>query len=155
MTSVIIFCAKYLFVVLPLLVAVVFLRQRGANRRVLILRAMLVVVVSVVLAKGGGALYDEPRPFVVRQVAPLIPHDADNGFPSDHTLLSFACAFLLLPFEKRIGGVAVLAACGVGWGRVASLLHSPLDIVASLVFAALANLLAWGLVRPARHEEQS
>lgn len=153
MTSVIVFCAKYLFVVPLLLLAAVFLREGGANRRVLVLRAVLVLVVSVVLAKGGGALYEEPRPFVVRQVAPLIPHAADNGFPSDHTLLSFACAFLLLPFEKRMGIVAVAAACGVGWGRVASLLHSPLDIAASMGFAALANLPAWGLVRPARHEE--
>jgi undecaprenyl-diphosphatase len=101
------------------------------------------LILAVVLAKGGGALYNEPRPFVVQHIAPIVPHDADNGFPSDHTLLSFACAFLIFPFSPRAAGPALLIAATVAMARIASLLHSPLDIVASILMAAVANIIAW------------
>ncbi len=151
MTPVIIFCAKFLFLAASLLVAVVFVRVAPKQRRILLVRALVVLVLSVALAKGGGALYKDPRPFVIRHVTPIIPHEPDNGFPSDHALLIFACAFLLLPFSLRAGLVTTLIAVVVGVARVACLLHTPADIVASGVFAAVANVVAWRLVglRPA------
>jgi undecaprenyl-diphosphatase len=139
MTALIILCAKYLFVVAPLAAVVVFARCSPEIRRVLLLRGLVILVASIVLAKAGGALYNEPRPFVVRQVQPLIPHPADNGFPSDHTLLAAACAFLIVPFSPVAGGLAGIVALIVGASRIACLLHSPLDIAASLLFAAVAG----------------
>jgi len=81
MTELIIICAKYLFAAIPLILIYVFWQISNAQRRVLLLRGLLVCILAVVLAKGGGALYNEPRPFVVQHIAPLIPHEADNGFP--------------------------------------------------------------------------
>ncbi|MCW3101504.1 MAG: bcrC1, partial [Chthonomonadaceae bacterium] len=147
MTALIIFCAKYLFVAIPLILVWVFWQVSPVDRRTLLLRGVIVLIVAVVLAKGGGALYNEPRPFVVQHVTPLVPHDADNGFPSDHTLLCFACAFLLLPFSPRAVGPALLIAATVGMARIASLLHSPLDVIASILMAAVANIIAWKAVR--------
>jgi len=83
----------------------------------------------------------------VRHVAPLIPHDADNGFPSDHTELVFACAFLLLPFSRRVSAAAGIVGAAVGAARIASLLHSPLDICAGIGFAGIANVAACAIVR--------
>lgn len=153
MTALIVFCAKYLFVVPPLLVLLVFGKAAPEQRRAMLLRGLIVLAVAVVLAKIGGALYDEPRPFVVRHVAPLIPHAPDNGFPSDHTELSFCCVFLLVPFSLPVAGAASLVALAVGAARIASLLHSPLDIAASILFAAVANLIAGATVRPRRPAE--
>jgi undecaprenyl-diphosphatase len=147
MTGLILFCAKYLFAAIPLVLLWVWWGLPNDYRRVMLLRGVIVVVVAVLLAKGGGALYNEPRPFVVQHVAPLIPHEADNGFPSDHTLLSFACAFLLIPFAPRIFGPALLIAATVGMARIASLLHSPLDIIASILMAIAANFVAAKAVR--------
>ena len=147
MTGLIIFCAKYLFVAIPLIVLWVFWTLSPADRRLLLLRGLVVLVIAVALAKSGGALYTEPRPFVVQHTAPLIPHDADNGFPSDHTLLAFACGFLLYPIASRAAGPALLIAATVGAARIAALLHSPLDIVASILMAAVANLIAWKVIR--------
>jgi undecaprenyl-diphosphatase len=142
MTGLIVFGAKYLFAVVPLIVLLVFWKAASEERRAMLLRGVVMMLLAVALAKGGGALYNEPRPFVVHHVAPLIPHVADNGFPSDHTLVTFACAFLILPFSRRAAGIAILIATAVGSARIACNLHSPLDIVASVLMAAVANLIA-------------
>ncbi len=147
MDELILFCAKYLFAAIPLILLFVFWQISWEQRKLLILRGILVLILALVLAKGGGALYFEPRPFVVQHTVPLIPHDADNGFPSDHTLLCFACAFLIIPFAPRAIGPALLIAATVGMARIASLLHTPFDIVASILMAALANFIAWKVVR--------
>ena len=146
--ALIVFCAVYLFVVSPLIVAWVFWRASAADRRLLVLRGGAAMLLALLFAKGAGALYPEPRPFVVHHRIPLIPHAPDNGFPSDHTLLTFACAFLVLPFSLAAGLAGIAVATAVGLARVASDVHTPLDFVASMLFAALANLLAGRLVGP-------
>ena len=42
-----------------------------------------------------------PRPFVVQHVAPLFPRDADNGFPSDHTLLATFFAVCVFFYSRK------------------------------------------------------
>ncbi len=150
--ALIVFAAKYLFLAVPLLVIYAGLRAAPEQRKTLLVRGVIVLVVSIILAKGGGAMFNEPRPFVVRHVAPLIPHEPDNGFPSDHTLLTMACALLIAPFAPPAALAAAIIALVVGAARIAAGLHSPLDIAASLGFAALANLIALGLTSlgPAR-----
>ncbi|MDQ2687032.1 MAG: phosphatase PAP2 family protein [Armatimonadota bacterium] len=148
MTALIVFCAKYLFVLAPAITVLVFWKLSPKERRVMAVRGLVVLVLAVALAKGGGAVYHDTRPFAASHVQPLIPHVADNGFPSDHTLLAACCAFLVLPFSLPAAGVTALVAIIVGAARVASLLHWPLDIGASLVFAAIANGIAWLVVRP-------
>ena len=130
-------CAKYLFVVAPLLAVFVFAVLPPA-RRPLLIRGALALVFAVGLAKSGGAAYNEPRPFVVRHVAPLIPHEPDNGFPSDHTLLCAACAFLILPFSRPLGMAAGIVTLLVGAARIVALIHSPLDIAVSIALAFIA-----------------
>jgi undecaprenyl-diphosphatase len=137
-----------LFVLSPLIVGWVFWHAGSDDRRVLAIRGAAAMLLALLFAKGAGALYPEPRPFVVHHRVPLIPHAPDNGFPSDHTLLTFACAFLVLPFSLPAALAGMAVATAVGLARVASDVHTPLDFVASLLFAALANFLAWRLIPP-------
>ena len=134
------------FVLAPLLVGFVFMSLPSA-RRLLLIRGAIALVLAVALAKSGGALYDEPRPFVVQHVAPLVPHEADNGFPSDHTLVCAVCAFLILPFSPALAELAGVIALTVGITRVMALIHSPLDIAASFAFAAIAVGAAYHIER--------
>ena len=142
MNTVIAICAKYLFVLIAPLFALVWFQSSASDRKTLVMRGAVLLIVGVLMAKGAGALYFEPRPFVSLHRQPLIPHEADNGFPSDHTLLVFGCAFLIFPFMRPMG----IAAAGIGVlvasARVAALVHSPLDIVTSIGIAAAASLLA-------------
>ena len=131
--------AKYLIVLPLLLVSWEFWRATPEERGVMLRRGILAGILAVAFAKIGGAFYNEPRPFVARHFTPLIPHEPDNGFPSDHTLLAFTGVFLLLA-QLAIPEFILAALCGlaIAASRVRSGLHSPLDIGASIVFAAIA-----------------
>ncbi len=147
MDKLVVFCAQYLVVLAPLAVVVCWFLLDNKLRRVLFLRAICVGGFATAFAKIGGDLYFDKRPFVVMHVKPLIDHIADNGFPSDHTLVAFGCAFLIWPFSRPLSVFAGVVGLLVAWARVVSLLHSPLDIAGSIVFAVLATLLAKILVR--------
>lgn len=95
-------------------------------------------VLAVVLAKLSKHFIDSPRPFVVGHFTPVIHATADNGFPSDHTLLSATLALLIVLVNRKLGFVALGVALLVGSARVALGVHSPIDIVGSFAIALIA-----------------
>ncbi len=141
-----IFAAKYLvFVDAAIAVAVLgFILNRWPRPALLRwgITAVIVLILSYAFAKIGGALYNNPRPFAVDHIKPLVSHGPDNGFPSDHALLAAAIVALVVFAEPWVavpfGVIAVL----VDWGRVGSGLHHVIDVVGSDVFVALAAFIA-------------
>lgn len=134
----IIFIAKY-FIVIPI-IATIFVAWRFKNKKD-ILKFILVVLVggilSLILAKVASMLWYNPRPFVVGNFTPLIPHAADNGFPSDHVLLASFLGWTILRYSKKIGiGVLVVAAI-IGISRVMAGVHHPIDVIGSFVVSGL------------------
>ena len=146
--------AKYLFAVPIAIFLWALLRAAPSDRRVLLIRSVIALVLGVALAKGGGALYDDPRPFVAGHFTPMIAHAPDNGFPSDHSLLVFSCAFLLWPFDRRLAAIAFLCAAAVGAGRVASGLHHGVDVLASIGFALIGAAVGTLTVKKAANSRQ-
>lgn len=141
-----IFVAKYLVFLEALLAATILVpvllrRPRTEWVRWTVLAAIMLVL-AYVFAQIGGAIYNDPRPFVTEHIRPLIAHAPDNGFPSDHALLAaalvaavaFARPLLSLP-------VAVLAIL-VDWARVGAGLHHVADVVGSALFVALGAAIA-------------
>ncbi|GAC1430765.1 MAG: hypothetical protein NVSMB68_03000 [Thermoanaerobaculia bacterium] len=138
----IIVAAQYLFLLIALIAFLWFLRlPRSVQKEVLVIG-----LVTGVLALGLGRLlaifYFDPRPFVTGHFTPLIPHDPDNGFPSDHTLLSSAIAMTVVLRSRRVGAMLWVLAVVVGIARIASGLHTPADVIGSFVLALCAGLLA-------------
>ena len=142
MQVLIVICAKYLFVLPMAIFLWALFKSTVADRRVLLPRGAVALVLGVALAKGGGALYDDPRPFVAGHFTPMVAHAPDNGFPSDHSLLVFSCAFLLWPFGRRLTAIAAVFAAAVGAARVASGLHHGVDVFASVGFALIGTSVA-------------
>lgn len=138
----IIFGAKYLIVAAPLLVIAYFVMAK-TKRADLVRFAVAFLPLAAVLVLMAGVLWYNPRPFVVGNFVPLVSHAADNGFPSDHTILSAACAALLWPFSRRWSLVGWLIAILVGASRVAAGVHHSIDIVGSLMIAVVAAFVAW------------
>ncbi|HZT96101.1 MAG TPA: phosphatase PAP2 family protein [Chloroflexota bacterium] len=105
--------------------------------------AILILALSYIFAKIGGAVYRDPRPFTQDHVKPLISHARDNGFPSDHALLAAALVALLLFTGDWWWAVplAVMAVL-VDWARVGSGLHHVVDVVGSSLFVLVAILIA-------------
>ncbi|MBI5729311.1 MAG: phosphatase PAP2 family protein [Candidatus Magasanikbacteria bacterium] len=134
--GVIIFAADYLIVIIILLAVVFWLRQRTAVKKEIVRRAVISFPLIFIVSRIMGAFYYNPRPFVALNITPFVAHIADNGFPSDHTLLGVAGAALIFTFNKKWGVVLYTLAVLVGIGRVAALVHHPVDIVGSLIAAS-------------------
>ncbi len=142
-----IFTATYLVFVEAVIAlgAVAFALYRQPRREVVrwVITAGITGVMAEVFTQIGGAIYNDPRPFVVRHFHPLIAHIADNGFPSDHALLA---AFLVVcvlrtRFWRAVPVVTTLAVL-VDWARVGAGIHHPIDVIGSAVFVALGAVIA-------------
>lgn len=135
--------AKY-FVLIPI-VAVVYVWLRLPRRDKLSYAGFIVVgaIISLVLAKLGSHFINDPRPFVQGHFTPLISHVADNGFPSDHTLLAAFLAFAVLVKRHWLGVSLIVVAVLVGLSRMAVGVHHSWDILGSFVCAGIGVGLAW------------
>lgn len=138
MDPLIIFGAKYLIVISALAALwVVWRLPRKEQIRFTIL-AVISLPLALILAKVAGQFYVNERPFVVGNFVPLVPHGADNGFPSDHTLLSSALAMLVLLYRTRVGIMLWVIAAIVGLSRVAAGVHHFIDVLGAAAIAVLA-----------------
>ena len=142
MNNLIIFVAKYVVFIIPLIAFVYWLTIGKKQKIYLALYAVVTLVVTFVLTRIGSALYYDPRPFVDSNVVPLLGHAADNGFPSDHTALAASVAVAVFIVNKKLGGLLMALAVMVGLSRVAAHVHSPIDIIGSIVFAGIGGLAA-------------
>lgn len=147
MDSFFIFCAKYLFALSVLTLGIYFLRQPKANWKRMILFAVSSAALAFLIAKLGGLLYYDPRPFVVGNFTPLIPHAPDNGFPSDHALLVSAIAMIGTLWNKKWGFVLWILAILVAIGRVYVGVHHAMDIFGSFAISIVAVLMVSYILR--------
>jgi len=142
-----IFAAKYLVFIeaVVALAAVAFVLYRQLRPEMLrwLIAAGITGVMAEVFTQIGGSIYSDPRPFAVEHFHPLIPHVADNGFPSDHALLAafLVVCVILVRFWAAVGIVAALGVL-VDWARVGAGIHHPLDVIGSAVFVAVGAIIA-------------
>ncbi len=137
MNTLTIFTAKYLVFVLAAIAAFYFLKQPWQRQKEVFIFAVLLLPLSYIVAKVMAHFYFDPRPFVAGHFTPLIPHAADNGFPSDHTLLGTAIAFAIFHFNKKIGIFLLFLAILVGLARVLAGVHHAVDIAGSILIVAI------------------
>lgn len=138
-----IFGAKYLFLLAPIIALVWFIKlPRNQKKRVAVFGAITIPAIYLA-AKLGSLIYYDPRPFVAGNFTPLIPHKADNGFPSDHTLITAAIASVVYYFNKNASTAIWWIAVMVGISRVYVGVHHPVDILGSMVIASIVSWAAW------------
>lgn len=139
MDSIIIFCAKYLFVFVVIIFGWAWL-QAGRKYKIHMAAAIILAgLVAAVLDKAAGKLYYDPRPFVTHHVTSLVAHAADNGFPSEHTLFTFTVAMVLYFYRPKLSYLAFGLALLVGIGRAAAHVHSPIDIIGGIILGVAAG----------------
>lgn len=142
MNEIIILVAKYLYLVSVLLAVYYWLRLPGPDKRRMGLLAVITLPLALIIGKIASHFISDPRPFVVLHVQPLLAHAADNGFPSDHTLLTMTLAAIVFVLNKKWGVGLVVIALLVGVSRILALVHHPLDILGSTVIAIVATYIA-------------
>lgn len=138
MQQIVTFIAQY-FLILSFIGAIyVWFTLRGKERTRFLLIGIVGAILTYILAKIGGMFYYDTRPFVAGHFTPYFGHSLDNGFPSDHTLLSSFLGFLVLRYNKKWGWALLVLALLIGLSRVVAGVHHLQDIIGSFIFAGLA-----------------
>lgn len=112
----------------------------------LLIAGVVIAITAYSLAKVGGMLFYNPRPFTASGVTPLFYHIANNGFPSSHTLFTAVVAAAVLYTSRRWGIGFLFLAALVGTSRVLANVHHVVDIVGSFVFVAVGFGVAYYVV---------
>ncbi len=142
-----IFGAKYLYLIVMGIALFYFLKKSEATRKRIIILSIIVLPATYLIAKIMGFFYYDPRPFVLGNFTPLIHHAPDNGFPSDHTLLTADMASVLYLFSKKTSMVLWMFTLIVGISRVYAGLHHPIDVFGSMVIAIITTVSACLLIK--------
>jgi undecaprenyl-diphosphatase len=135
-------CAKYLVVLVPLHLGLIWFAGTRAMRAVA-LAAVLALVVAFAISGLIGLLIYSPRPFVLGLGHTLVEHRPSAAFPSNHALLCFTYAAVLATYGHR---TLALGSAGLGllvaWSRVYLGVHFPLDMVGAAMVAGISTSLA-------------
>lgn len=143
MDTLIIFSAKYLMVVIVVLLAYIWFKESSLRRRQIIGAVIIAGILAFLFSKFAGKLYYDPRPFVSRGIKPLIAHGADNGFPSEHAIFCMTLTTVIFFYRKQLAYWAALVTILVGSARVLAHVHSPIDIAAGIVLGIFAGWLGY------------
>ncbi len=145
----VVLCARWMIFFFAPLAAATSLRSRRSSVRHAAYEAAWAGLVAMVTASVLGVLIGRIRPFSASdQVVLLIPPPASlHSFPSIHTSIAFAIVAALAYGDRRLGAIAFLMALLVAFGRVASGVHYPSDIVAGVI----VGLLSFWFVRHMHH----
>ena len=137
-------CARYLFLLVPLHMALAWFGGDREVRAVAIVGLAALVLALLVSGTVGVVLYT-PRPALVGLGHSWMEHRPSAAFPSNHAIGCFAWAATLAIFRRP----ALSASAGVlgplvAWARIFLGVHYPLDMAgAALVGSGAAVLAAW------------
>ena len=145
MNSIIIFCASYLYLFVIVGIGIAWLRTTKNLKVQFIVASIIAGAIAFMLSRIASKLYYDPRPFVTEHVKPLIAHANDNGFPSDHALLTMTLTAITYFYNKKIALAMLLLTVIVGVARILAKIHSPLDIGAGWLFGIVGAVAGYYL----------
>ena len=147
--TLIVIVAQYAIYAVAVGAVIAWLLVSRPEKYVLAVQAIITVILVAILVKVAGAVHTDPRPFVQDpSLKPMFPHPADNGFPSDHTALTFGIATIVTFYRRLIGIALMVISLGIGAARVAANVHHVQDIVAAVAIGVVAAVGAVLLSRP-------
>lgn len=146
----VIFGAEYLIWPVVGIALIWFLKQSKEKQKKVFLFAFLCLPITYAAAKFISLFYFHPQPFVTGNFVPLIPHEPDNSFPSDHTLLSAALAAVIYPFKRNLSIVLWISAVLIGASRILAGVHYFVDVAGSMAVAIVSGFLAYQLFKVIR-----
>lgn len=135
--ALIVFVAQYLIWFIVGGVVLVFLAAPRDQQKQAIIRFLIVGALAYVFFEIASWIYFDPRPFT-RGATALFYHEANNGFPSRHTVFGVSIALLTLPLSRKAGIAFLILAVSVGAARALANVHSPLQIGAGILIACAA-----------------
>jgi len=140
MDTVIIILASYLYLIIIALALIFFVYEQ--NKVKLVIMTGISFPFAFVLSKILTTIVQSPRPFIADHIQSLIHSATDNGFPSDHVLISASISLMILNFNKRVGIILCSLTFLVGIGRVLAHVHHSIDIIGSWLISIFAIVIS-------------
>lgn len=134
----IILTAQYVYLAILATALITVVCAKPLARQALIRLSALSLPFAFLVGKLLSRLISSPRPFVVEGTLPLFPHGADNGFPSDHTLLVMTVAAIIFVYNRKLGVMLGILGLLVGGARILAKVHHPIDIVGAAVIGIIS-----------------
>lgn len=138
--ALIIFSAKYLYLLVVVIFSGYFFFIPKNKRKDLILLSVIALPIIFIISRIAALFYFDPRPFVVGHFVPLIPHAPDNGFPSDHALLTSALASVMYFHNKKVSIILWLLTLIIGTARVLAGVHNWIDIFGAIIISIFITI---------------
>jgi undecaprenyl-diphosphatase len=126
--------------------------EEGIERQYTALYIVFSALLALLINEGIHLVYYHPRPFVAHHVHQLIPHSADSSFVSDHAILAFSIAWILLFRKDKWGYPALVWAIVVSISRIFVGVHYPADVAGSMVLSCGTSGLVLSLSKSKRFD---
>ncbi|UQD53134.1 undecaprenyl-diphosphatase [Bacillus methanolicus] len=124
--------------------------EKGIERQYTVLYIVFSALLALLINAGIHLVYYHPRSFVVHHVHQLIPHSADSSFVSDHAILAFSIAWILLFRRDKWGYPMLVWAIVISISRIFVGVHYPVDVVGSMVLSCGTSGLVLSLSKSKR-----
>lgn len=138
-----VFFSRYLVFVFAFIVAILGFWKKRRHLRKIVYEATWAALIAMIIATTTGHFFGRIRPYLADpSIHALIPPPLTiYSFPSGHTATAFAAAVVLVYGSPSIGMIALLAAALVGFGRMATGVHYPTDVLAGAVLGSIVGVV--------------
>ncbi len=143
--TIFIFGAQYLYIIVLIIAFLWFLKQARARQKEVLTLMCICLPLIFIASLIAGHLYYNPRPFVLGNFKPLIPHKPNNGFPSHHVLLVSAISAVIFVFSRRVSLLLWILTLFVGLSRIYAGVHHIVDVAASVLISVILVSLTYFL----------
>lgn len=120
---------------------------RTPENRKMVVNTLLSGGVALGVNNIIGAIYHRDRPFVAHHVIQLVQHDASASFPSNHAAAAFAVATSIWLWRRKEGSVWFVLAILIGFSRIWSGIHYPLDIIGGAISGTVIGIAVNKIMR--------
>lgn len=129
-----IFCAEWLGYLFLLGLLAYVLMDRKKYWRMTLVSLSSAIIARFVFVEAIRFFYYNSRPFLVfGDVIQLVNHETTSSFPSGHAAFYFALAMGIYLYNKKMGLVYLGSAVLIGFSRIFSGVHWPLDVIGGMV----------------------
>ena len=131
----------YILMAATIIVYLIGIFKKNKELRTVAAEAVFKTAVAYSLSQLISCFASFNRPFVNKEVNLLYEHDANNSFPSDHSLgcMSLALGLGKYKYKISIDKCFYILAVAVGVSRVYVGHHYPLDVLGGFILALLIS----------------
>ena len=138
-----------MWLILAIVLTIVYYFRNKKKLSLYLIISIIPVVAMWALSEFGlKNLFDRPRPYIeiegFQALMDSLNYSYPSGasFPSNHALVSFAAAFIVSNYDKKLAPYAYVLASLVGLSRIILGAHYFSDVIAGMGFGILSGTIA-------------